>query len=164
MKAHFGMMAAYNAWANRRLFDAAGRLPEADYRADLGAFFGSVHGTLSHLLVGDTIWMARFTGDPPPPWRLDSQPHADLAELRAAREAMDAHIAAHIDALSDAEIAGDLIYRNTSEQAFRQPRTEALAHFFNHQTHHRGQVHALLTRITGDAPPLDLLYCLREAA
>jgi len=164
MKAHFRMMAAYNAWANRRLFDAVALLGDADYRANLGAFFGSVHGTLNHLLVGDSIWMARFAGDPPPPWRLDEQPHADLAALGAAREALDARIVAHIEALTEAEIAGELVYRNTSGQEFRQPRAEALAHFFNHETHHRGQVHALLTRIAGDAPPLDLLYYLREAA
>jgi uncharacterized damage-inducible protein DinB len=164
MKAHFRMMAAYNAWANRRLFDAAGRLPEADYRADLGAFFGSVEGTLNHLLVGDGIWMARFTGDPPPPWRLDTRPHADLATLHAAREALDRRIAAHVDALTEAEIAGALVYRDMAGREFRQPRAEALAHFFNHQTHHRGQIHALLTRLTGAAPELDLIYHIREAA
>lgn len=164
MKAHFRMMAAYNTWANRRLFDAAGELSGADYRADLGAFFGSVEGTLNHLLVADSIWMARFAGEAPPPWPLDARPHAELAALRSARAALDARIEAHAAALGEAEIGGELVYRNTAGKAFRQPRAQVLAHFFNHQTHHRGQVHALLTRLTGDAPPLDLLYYLREAA
>jgi len=164
MKAYFEMMAAYNAWANRRLYDAVSVLSDADYRADLGAFFKSVHGTLNHLVVGDTLWLARFTGEVAPDWRLDSRPHADFSALRAAREALDAGILAHAGALTEAEVAGDLVYRNTSGAEFRQPRAAVLGHFFNHQTHHRGQVHALLTRLTCDAPPLDLIYHLREAA
>ena len=65
MKTRYTMFAAYNAWANERLYDAAAQLSDADYRADRGAFFKSVHGTLNHLLIGDRIWMRRFTGTEP---------------------------------------------------------------------------------------------------
>jgi len=88
------MLAGYNAWANRRLYDAAAELDDADYRADHGAFFSSVHGTLNHLLVGDRIWMHRFTGEGPSLTKLDAILYEDFAELRAAREAEDDRIAA----------------------------------------------------------------------
>jgi len=165
MKAHFRMLAAYNAWANRRLYDAADGLDEADYRADLGAAFRSVHGTLNHLLVGDILWLARFRGQPNPPLRLDQILHEDRARLRAAREALDAEIAGFISALGDADIASTITYSMiTRPETVTEPIAPALIHFFNHQTHHRGQVHALLTRLTGGAPALDLIYYLREAA
>lgn len=165
MKAHFRMMAAYNAWANRRLCGAAGELAEADYRADLGAAFRSVHGTLNHLLVGDTLWLARFRGQPNPPLRLDQILHEDRAALRVSREALDAEIAAWVGALNDADIRASITYSTITRPAtVTEPLAPALAHFFNHQTHHRGQIHALLTRITGQAPAFDLIYHLREAA
>lgn len=164
MKAHFEMMAAYNAWANGRLMAAAAALPEADYRADLGAAFGSVHGTLNHLVVADRIWLARFRGAPAPGLRLDQIVHDDRAGLDAARRALDDDIVAFVAGLGEADIAAEFTYRMvTRDREVTQPMAPALAHFFNHQTHHRGQVHALLTRLTGEAPPLDLIYFQREA-
>jgi uncharacterized damage-inducible protein DinB len=165
MKAHFRMMAAYNAWANRRLYDAAGQLSEADYRADLGAAFRSVHGTLNHLMVGDILWLARFRGQPNPPLRLDQILHEDRGELRGARAALDAEIVAFAGALTDVDIGASFTYTMiTRPETVTEPMAPALSHFFNHQTHHRGQAHALLTRLTGAAPALDLIYYLREAA
>jgi uncharacterized damage-inducible protein DinB len=159
----FPMLAAYNAWANRRIYDVAATLPDADYRADRGAFFKSVHGTLNHLLVGDRIWMRRFTGEGEAPSRLDAILFEDFFELRRAREAEDARIAAYIGGLSEADLAGMLRYRTISNpRDIEQPLMPALMHFFNHQTHHRGQVHCLLTGLTGDAPSLDLLVYQRE--
>jgi uncharacterized damage-inducible protein DinB len=72
MKPLFEIYAAYNAWVNERLYDAASHIPDAEYRRDRGAFFGSLHGTLNHLLVGDRIWMRRFTGEGEAPTRLDA--------------------------------------------------------------------------------------------
>ena len=165
MKAHFTMMAAYNAWANRRLYEAAGRLPEADYRADLGASFRSVHGTLNHLLVADLMWMARFRGEPNPPYRLDQILHEDRDALGAARETLDGEIVRFVGGLSEERLAAGFTYRLiTRDEEVTQPLAPALAHFFNHQTHHRGQAHALLTRLTWEAPALDLIYFQREAA
>lgn len=163
MKAHFQMMAAYNAWANRRLYDATADLPEADYRANLGAFFKSIHGSLNHLVAGDLLWLARFRGQPAPPFRLDDILHDDHDELTAARRVLDADIIRFAEAQSEPSLAADFTYRMvTRDETVTQPLAPAMAHFFNHQTHHRGQVHALLTRLTGTAPALDLIYYQRE--
>ena len=165
MKAHFQMMAAYNAWTNGRLCDAVAGLDEEDYRADLGVFFKSVHGTLNHMLVGDILWLARFRRQTRPPFELDTILHDDRAEVTAARKALDADIIRYVDDLSDGELAGDLTYGMvTQDVTMTQPLVQALAHFFNHQTHHRGQIHALLTRLTGAAPSFDLVQFQRENA
>jgi len=163
IKALMTMMAAYNRWANRRLYGAAAAIPEPDYRADRGAFFGSLHGTLNHLQVGDLIWMQRFTGEGESPRQLDAILHDDLASLRQAREALDQRIIAYAEALTEEGLAGRICYRTTRSPAeLEQELAPLLLHFFNHQTHHRGQAHTLLTEITGEAPSLDLLIYQRE--
>ena len=163
MKSRYLMFADYNAWCNERLYDAASALGDADYRTDRGAFFKSVHGTLNHLLVADRIWMQRFTGTGSVPDRLDAILYDDLAGLRAARRDEDARIVHYIDSLTDADLAGVISYRTvTQPMDVEQELAPALDHFFNHQTHHRGQVHCLLTAITGDAPSLDLVLFQRE--
>jgi uncharacterized damage-inducible protein DinB len=163
--AHYRMFARYNAWANGRLYDAAAQLSTEQYRADRGAFFKSVHGTLNHLLVTDRIWMQRFTGAGDAPTRLDAILFETLTELRAAREAEDARIVDFAERLDDGRINGTIKYRRVSSpEEFEQELAPALAHWFNHQTHHRGQVHALLTGLVGRAPELDLLYFQRLAA
>ena len=164
LKAQFNMLAHYNAFANRRLYDAAAALSDVDYRADHGAFFKSVEGTLNHLLVTDRIWMKRFTGVGATADSLDAILFDELAPLRAAREAEDSRIRVYVEALGEAELTRVISYRGvTSPRLIEQPLWEALTHFFNHQTHHRGQAHALLTRIAGAAPELDLLIYQRLA-
>src|SRR3981081_781241 len=106
MKARYRMFAGYNAWANRRLYDAAAQLSDADYRADRGVFFKSMHGTLNHLLTADWVWMHRFTGQGPSPAKLDAIQHERLADLRAAREAEDRRIVDYVDGLSERQLAG----------------------------------------------------------
>ena len=146
MKVHYAALARYNAWANRRLYDAAAELSDEEYRADRGAFFRSMYGTLNHLLTADWVWMHRFTGQGPSPERLDMIHHEQLADLRHAREAEDKRIVGYIDGLTEADLAGTIRYRRVSTpEVFEQALAPALAHFFNHQTHHRGQAHALLT-------------------
>jgi uncharacterized damage-inducible protein DinB len=163
--AHYRMFARYNAWANMRLYDAAAKLSVEQYRADRGAFFKSVHGTLNHLLVTDRIWMQRFTGAGDAPGSLDAILFETLGELRAARETEDRRIIGFVEGLDDRKIAGTIKYRRVSTpEEFEQELAPALAHWFNHQTHHRGQVHALLTGLVGRAPELDLLYFQRLAA
>ena len=160
----FGMFARYNAWSNERVYHAAASLPDEEYRADHGAFFGSVHGTLNHLLVADRIWMQRFTGVGSAPRALDSILYDELDALRRARKDEDARILTYVDTLTDEDLAGTIRYRTISKPAeVKQTLSAALPHFFNHQTHHRGQVHCLLTKITGDAPPLDLILYQRES-
>jgi uncharacterized damage-inducible protein DinB len=154
----------YNAWANGRLYEAAVALSTEQYRVDRGAFFKSVHSTLNHLLVTDRVWMQRFTGGDVPD-RLDAILFESFAELRAAREAEDRRIIDFVDRLDDGRIAGTIRYRRVSTpEQFEQPMAPALAHWFNHQTHHRGQVHAILTGLVGKAPELDLLIFQRLSA
>jgi uncharacterized damage-inducible protein DinB len=163
MKSLFEMLAAYNAWANRRLYVAVSGIPDADYRADRGAFFGSLHGTLNHLLLGDRIWMHRFTGEGEEPAQLDEIPLEDFAALRREREFEDTRIVAHVGSLDETRLAGTIRYRSTRSPAeIEQRLAPLLLHFFNHQTHHRGQAHCLLTGLAGEAPSLDLLIFQRE--
>ena len=165
MKSYFVMLAGYNRWANRRLYAAVRALSDADYRADRGAFFGSLHGTLNHLLVADHIWMRRFTGTGPSPTRLDEILFDDLSALERARREEDDRIVTYMGGLTDADLAGALTYRTIVKPTdVTQPLAPALAHFFNHQTHHRGQAHALVTMTAGNAamPSLDLMIFQRE--
>ncbi|MEM7177774.1 MAG: DinB family protein [Pseudomonadota bacterium] len=162
MKAHFQMFAGYNAWANGRLYAASAELSEADYRADLGAYFKSVEGTLNHLMIGDLLWIARFRGQAMPKLPLTDILHDNLPDLTAARKVLDADIVRLIDEMPPDRFGKSFTYRAMTlpgEQS--QVLAEALSHFFNHQTHHRGQVHALLSRLGLKAPPLDLLYYQR---
>jgi len=156
LKAHFDELANYNRWANRRMYNDAASLPDEVRKRKVGLFFGSVHGTLNHLLVADYIWMRRFTGDGPQPERLNQILYDDFTELRAARESEDERILGFVTGLANYDAV--LEYQNSSGKTFRQALGPALTHFFNHQTHHRGQVHAGLT-IAGIKEPasLDLL-------
>ncbi|MBY8975159.1 damage-inducible protein DinB [Rhodobacteraceae bacterium NNCM2] len=163
MKAHFETMAAYNTWANRRLYAASAGLSEADYRSDQGAFFKSVEGTLNHIMVADLLWLARFRQQKAPPFGLADILHDNLDDLTAARRVLDADIVRFVDETPAEAFDAEFTYRAlTAPGEQRQRLDQAVAHFFNHQTHHRGQVHTLLTRLTGDGPALDLLYYLRE--
>jgi uncharacterized damage-inducible protein DinB len=162
MKDHYTTFAGYNAWANDRLYDAAAQLSDAEYRVDKGAFFKSMHGTLNHLLATDLIWMKRFTGEGEAPDRLDAILHERLVDLRAARDAEDRRIVAWIGSLDEARLKGVIRYRRVSTpDEFVQPLMPALDHWFNHQTHHRGQAHVILTSFAKKAPELDLLYYQR---
>lgn len=142
-------MARYNRWQNRSLFREAGKLTEAQRHERRGAFFGSVHATLSHLLFGDQIWLHRF-GHPEPP-RAKSIPdsvsaYPEWTALTTARVAFDETIIAWADRLEPEWLAGDLTWTPPAlGVAMTKPRRLLVAHLFNHQTHHRGQVHCLLT-------------------
>lgn len=163
MLKHFQMFADYNRWANARIYDACALLSEEDFRADKGAFFGSAQGTLNHLLVADRIWLKRFTGQGDAPASLDGALHGDFAALRAAREAEDQRIIAWVDTLTEADLATMITYTPiTMPEKITQPLGPVLAHVFNHQTHHRGQVHTILTSLGRPSVVLDLVYFLRR--
>lgn len=165
MKEHYAMFAGYNQWANRRLFETVDRLSDADYRADRGAFFGSLHGTLNHMLVADRLWMGRFTREGSAPAQLNTILHDRFEDLRAAREAEDSRIIAFVGGLSESSLEAPFTYRTITKPGdVTQRLSPAPAHFFNHQTHHRGQAHCLVTGIAGNdaMPPLDLLFFQRE--
>ncbi|WP_137390541.1 DinB family protein [Rhodoligotrophos defluvii] len=164
MKSWLVMLADYNAWANERLFEAASGLSDQDYRADRGAFFGSMHGTLNHLLVADRIWMSRFTNDPHEPATLDTILYDDFNALRQARRIEDARIRDFVGSLDEDRLRSTVTYRTkTSPAMIEQELGPVLLHFFNHQTHHRGQAHCILTGLTGQAPALDLLVYQRQS-
>ncbi len=163
MKSRYVMFAGYNAWCNERLYAAAATLPDADYRMDRGAFFKSLHGTLNHLLLGDRVWMRRFTGAGEHPANLDAILFDDFASLRTARRTEDERISRYIAGLSETDLAGTIRYRTLVQPIeIEHALAPALDHFFNHQTHHRGQAHALLTALAGDAPSFDLIMYQRE--
>ncbi len=149
------MMAGYNAEMNRRLYAAAARVEDAERRRDRGAFFGSIDATLNHLLWADAMWMSRFAGWPKPPAMKEGlRMYPDFAALAAARAEMDASLIAWAEALDPAWLHGDLTwFSGAVQQDMTRPRDLLVSHMFNHQTHHRGQVHAMLTAAgerTGD--------------
>ncbi len=157
-------MARYNAELNRRLLAAAGRLPDARRREDGGVFWRSIHGTFSHLLWADRTSMARLADweRPATPLAESGQYHAgEFADLAAQRTRLDADLVAWADALDDAWLAEDLVwFSGLTRQEQRRPRGLIVAHLFNHQTHHRGQVHALLTRFGEACGATDLPFVL----
>jgi uncharacterized damage-inducible protein DinB len=162
---YFRTLARYNQWANRTLYAAVARLSEADYMKPRAAFFGSIHGTLNHKLVGDRLWMGRITGHDSGIRALDQVLYGDFAGLRVAREAEDAQIINVINAMDEPTLNTTLRYRPiTGDSTMATPMRFVLAHLFNHGTHHRGQAHALLSQTSVAPPPLDLIFYLREAA
>lgn len=162
MHQHFRMFAAYNAWANALAYDAVSALSDAEFNRNVGAFFGSACGTLNHLLAADRIWLKRFTGTGSAPSALDTILFADFAPLRAAREAEDRRIKEWVDGLSEEQLEGRFTYTTVTDlRTVSQRLAPALDHFFNHQTHHRGQLHAILTMLGQPSLMLDLIYFQR---
>jgi uncharacterized damage-inducible protein DinB len=151
-------MARYNRWMNGKLYDCAGQLDDASRKADMGAFFKSIHGTLNHLLLADRVWMGRFIGPVFVPSSLADELHADFGELRHEREMTDAAIEAYAATLDEARLRETLRYTSISRPAPQEKAMGlALAHFFNHQSHHRGQVTTLLMQRGVDPGVTDLI-------
>jgi uncharacterized damage-inducible protein DinB len=152
-------MAAYNRWMNERLYTCCGSLSDTERKRDVGAFFKSIHGTLNHLLLADRIWLGRFTGEPFVATSLDQQLFADFGELRVERCATDAAIDAWVSSLSNDALEVELAYTTVvNPQPKRLPLWLAAVHFFNHQTHHRGQLTTLLRQRGIDPGVTDLLW------
>jgi len=156
-------MARYNRRMNRALYECGARLTDAQRKEDVRAFFKSLHGTLNHILVGDNVWMGRFVGPLFVPTSLAQELHADFDELRRAREAMDARILEWAGTLTQDKLAGELRYTSIVNPAPRvMPMALAVAHFFNHQTHHRGQVTTLLMQRGVDPGVTDLMWLAQQ--
>jgi uncharacterized damage-inducible protein DinB len=161
---NFRQLAAYNHWANLRLYGAALDMPEELYRRPTGVFFGSLHGTLNHLLLTDRIWLKRLTGQGEHPDRLDAILYDHRQDLVRARMAEDARLNDVVAGYTDADLAQAVAYQTTSGKPYAQALQDILLHLFNHQTHHRGQAHACCSILTGTEPPsLDLLLFQRGA-
>ncbi len=175
MPSHFALLASYNRWMNARLYAAAGTLSAEELARDRGAFFGSILGTLNHLVVADTIWLQRFAGLPAPhaildpvralpaPRALDAMPFPDFTALAAHRRWLDDIIERWIADLGDDELRQVLRYANTRGDQFGRELASLLVHFFNHQTHHRGQTTTLLSQAGVDVGITDLLALIPDA-
>ncbi len=160
MREHFILFSRYNFWANRTLYGALTALPPEEIARDRRGFFGSILGTLNHLLVGDRLWLARMAGEDSG-WftSLDQILFADFDTLRREREISDRKI---LDLVPALPVDGDLTYRDSRGRPRQAPWPVVLGHLFNHQTHHRGQVHGMLSHAGYAPPPLDLIYFPRN--
>jgi uncharacterized damage-inducible protein DinB len=155
-------MARYNRWQNGSIYAAADGLTDAQRKEERGAFFGSIHATLNHLLWADRIWMHRLAGraKPEPKSIAESVGYfQDWAELKREREGTDADVIAWADALGQEDLAGDITwYSGALKRMVTKPRWLIITHVFNHQTHHRGQVHCLLTQLGARPGDTDLPF------
>lgn len=140
-------MARYNAWQNHSLYTAAASLDAAARELDRGAFFGSIRRTLAHLLWADTLWISRFDGgEGPAMGALEAMDQMDWETLWQARPVLDARIAGWAWMVTEPELEGDITwYSGFLKTDMTRSRTLCIVQLFNHQTHHRGQVHAMLT-------------------
>jgi uncharacterized damage-inducible protein DinB len=147
--AYVQRMARYNRWQNENLFGTADRLSDEERRRERGAFFGSIHQTLSHLLWADRTWMSRLADVPKPPGGIPESAglYPDWEALKREREAFDRAIIGWADGVGETWLAADTIYYSgATKRQWSRPRWVLVTHMFNHQTHHRGQVHCMLTQ------------------
>ena len=167
---NYRFLARYNRWMNQRLYAACEALTDIERKADRGAFFKSIHQTLTHLVLADKMWLARFAAQGTafaalPPELLavpvgsdyTSDLHPDWADLKQTRDALDAAIEQWLADMTPAFLISTMRYANTKGVQRAHPAWQALTHFFNHQTHHRGQVTTLLTQAGVDVGLTDLI-------
>ena len=171
---YFPLLASYNQWMNQKIYDCTSSLPAEALYLDRGAFFGSIWGTLNHIAVGDTIWLKRFSrhpacaaplaalADTPTPQHLDDILFPEFATLRAYREQLDTRIIDLVGTLDEAALGYPLNYTNTQGASFTREFGALLVHYFNHQTHHRGQVTTLLFQAGVDPGVTDLLTLIPQ--
>ncbi len=153
---HFRMMASYNRIANERVYECCAQLEDAEYRMERRGSMGSIHGLLNHILLGDRIWMGRFEGGGQATPRLTTVLYDDFTALREARAAEDARIERFFAAPARGVLDRRIAYTNNLGQEREDDPEVVLAHFFNHQTHHRGQIHVMLSQTPVAPPSLDL--------
>lgn len=166
-----GALARYNRWMNHKLYALSATLSDETRKRDLGAFFRSIHGTFNHILLADRVWLARFTGVAVPDGfmgpggirSLDQELYGDFEELRRERARTDDELSAWVAGLTDDKLAAPLVFRRRGQQQ-EAPLWWSVAHLFNHQTHHRGQITTLLTQQGCDPGVTDLVAMLREEA
>jgi uncharacterized damage-inducible protein DinB len=165
-----GASARYNRWMNDKLYGIAATLSDQVRKHDCGAFFKSIHGTFNHLLLADRVWLARFKGVIVPDEfmgpgirSLDQELYVNFEDLRRERVLTDDELSAWVSGLTDERLAATLVYMRRG-QRLESPLWWAVAHVFNHQTHHRGQITALLTQQGCDPGVTDLFAMLREEA
>lgn len=164
-----GALARYNRWMNEKLYGLAATLSDEARKRDDGAFFKSIHGTFNHLLLADRVWLARFMGVPAPEGfmgpggirTLDQELYADFEQLRQERSLTDEELSVFVSALTPERLMAPLTYMRRGQKQ-ECPLWWAVAHLFNHQTHHRGQITTLFTQQGCDPGVTDLFAMLRE--
>jgi uncharacterized damage-inducible protein DinB len=156
-------LSRYNRWMNENLYSHAAKLSDEQRKHDTGAFFKSIHRTLNHILLADRVWIGRLTGAHFVAKSLGDELYSHFEMLRIERAKTDEVIIDWIDNLSDSDLTATLAYKRiTGDQTASMPLKLVLTHFFNHQTHHRGQAHTIVSICTGVEPPsLDMLQMQR---
>ena len=169
---HIHLMATYNQWMNTRVYQAASSLPDEELTADRKAFFGSILGTLNHLALGDRVWLQRFARHPanypllepirplPAPSNLKALQFSNIRELSAHRAWLDQLIIEWAGSITEAELDHPLEYANMKGVPAQKDFFGLIMHFFNHQTHHRGQVTTLLSQAGVDPGDTDLVILI----
>ena len=155
------LLARYNRLANERLYEACAALTDEERKRDRRGFFRSIHGTLNHIILGDRNWLTRFHGGEAPSTGLDAILYDDFAELRAARTVEDDRLEAFARDATPALLAGSIRYVNNEGRLLEDPTDLLALHLFNHQTHHRGQVHDMLSQAGAKPPVLDMHRVIR---
>ena len=175
LEQNFELMAKYNQWMNKQVYSAAAELDDLELREDRGAFFGSILGSLNHILVGDIVWLKRFAEHPKnykslqylnslsKPLVLTEILHSDFNELQKARIKMDEVIVKFSMEASEKDYELGLSFKNMKGQPFKKNFGFLVQHFYNHQTHHRGQVTTLFSQQGIDVGVTDLLALIPEA-
>jgi uncharacterized damage-inducible protein DinB len=174
LKHHFELLATYNQWMNSKIYEAAGQLSETELAKDRSAFFGSILGTLNHILVGDTVWLKRFATHPscatslqeianlPDPTSLSQIVFDDIGSFSEHRAWFDRQIISWIAELTEGDLDFVLSYHNTKGIPANKRYSSLVLHFFNHQTHHRGQVSTLISQAGVNIGVTDLLALIPE--
>jgi uncharacterized damage-inducible protein DinB len=173
--ANFQFLARYNGWINERLYAAGGSLPDEERRRERGAFFGSIHRTLNHILWADRLWLQRFAAqgvdfpalrsggfELPQPPVYGVVLYENWDELRERRFALDAAIEGWLREMPASFLVCTMRYANMKGVDREHAAWKSLTHFFNHQTHHRGQVTTLLSQAGVDVGITDLIALAQE--
>ena len=171
---NYRLLARYNRWMNQRLYAACEPLGDEERKRQRGAFFGSIHHTLTHVLLADRLWLHRFASQqtcfaaldatalalPPGVDYVSVDAFPDWAELRQARDALDQRIESWVAEMTPDFLTSTMRYANTKGVQRAHPAWQAMTHFFNHQTHHRGQATTLLMQAGVDVGVTDLVALL----
>ena len=165
----FKLLSEYNQLMNQRLYEAVAKLPDDLIKEDKGAFFKSLFGTLNHILVGDIIWLSRFSTDPSSqdalsyfiniekPQSLNTVLYTEFSELKKEREKIDNLIILWINSLTDKDLKSKISYKNMNGASFQKEFSSLINHLFLHQVHHRGQATTLLSQFGIDFGETDLI-------
>lgn len=172
IKQNVELFAKYNQWMNSKIYALVIPLGKEDLNKDRGAFFGSILGTLNHLMVADLTWLNRIAQYPdhfdallaikefPKPNALDQILYEDIHELHEARIRIDAIFIALCAEIEESQLEASLTYKNMKGDGMKKKLSFLLQHIFNHQTHHRGQLTTLLSQMDMDVGPTDLVLLI----